>query len=85
MTCSPMGVLESAVMHPGKTLQILGPQSILLRQQESRRNYVLGAGLKVNISLISTKFPRSFLEMANLGQNIILYLCTLKYAKVRYL
>ena len=24
----PMGVLESAVMHPGETLQILGPQSI---------------------------------------------------------
>ena len=80
-----MGVLESAVMHPGKTLQILGPQSIWLLHQEPPRNSVLGAGLKVNISLISTKFLRSFLETANLGQNVILYLCTPKYAKVRYL
>ena len=42
-----MGVLESAFMHPGKTLQILGPQSVRLLQQEVSRNSVLGAGLKV--------------------------------------
>ena len=44
-----MGVLESAVMNPGKTLQTLGPQSIRLLQQEPTRNSVLGAGLKVDI------------------------------------
>ena len=46
---------------------------------------MLGAGLKVNISLTLAQFPGSFLEIANLGQNVILYLCTLKYVKVRYL
>ena len=80
-----MGVLESAVMHPAETLQILGPQSIWLLQQEPPRNSVLGAELKVNMSLTLTKFPGSFLEIANLGQNVILYLCTLKYSKLRYL
>ena len=46
---------------------------------------MLGAGLKVKRSSISTKFPRSFLEIAKLGQNVILYVRTLKYAKVRHL
>ena len=80
-----MGVLECVIMHPGKTLQIWGPQPIWLPQQEPPRNSVLVAGLKVNISLTLTQFPRSFLEIANLGQNVIPYLCTLKYVKVRYL
>ena len=73
-----MGVLESAVMHPGKTLQILGPQSIWLLQQGPPGDSVLGAGLKVNMSLTLTKFPKSFLEIAHIGQNVILYLCTLQ-------
>ena len=80
-----MGVLESAVMSPDKALQIWGPQTIWLPQQELPRNSVPGAGLKEKMSLTLTKFPGSFLEIANLGQNVILYLCTLKHSKVRYL
>ena len=79
-----MGVLESAVMHRDKTLQIWGPQPIWLPQQEPAPNSVLGAGLQVNISLSLTTLPRSFLETSHIGQNVILYLCTLEYAKVRY-
>ena len=79
-----MGVLESAVRHPGKKLQIWASQRIWLSHWEPPSNSVLGAGLKVNISSTLTKFLRSFLETANLGQNVILYLCTLKYAEVRY-
>ena len=65
-----MGVLECAIMHPGKTLQIWGLQPIWLSQWEPPRNSVLGAGLKVKISWTLTRFPKSFLDNENLGQNV---------------
>ena len=48
-----MGALESVVMHPGKTLKILGPQPIWLSLQELPRNSVPWPGLKVEKSFIS--------------------------------
>ena len=69
-------------MHPGKTLQIWGPQPIWLSQREPPRNSVLGAGLKVKISLTSTEFPGSFLEFENLGQ--MLPQIILNYIKTSY-
>jgi hypothetical protein len=35
---------------------------------------MLGAGLKVSISLILTRFPESFMEVENLGHNVIVHL-----------
>ena len=78
-----MGVSECVIMHPGTTLQIWRLQQIRLLQQELLRNSVQGAGLKASSTL--TQFPRSFLEVVNLGHNIILYSSTLKYPKVLYL
>ena len=46
---------------------------------------MLGADLKVSISLSLAQVPRSFLVVVNLGNNVILYLSMLKYVKVRYL
>ena len=74
-----MAVLEWFVMLPGKTLQIWGSQPSGLSQQEPLQNAVLGAGLKVNISLTSTRCPKSFLEIETLGQNVIVHSCTLNY------
>ena len=39
------------------------------------------ACLKVEVSLISISFPESFLEIENLGQDVIVHLCTLKFLK----
>ena len=41
-----------------------------------------GAGLKVEIALTSTQVPKSFLEIENLDQNIIMQLCTLNCSKL---
>ena len=65
-----MGVLECVIMDPDKTLQIWGLQPIWLSQWEPPRNYVLGAGRKVKISLTLTQFHDSFREVENLGQNV---------------
>ena len=76
-----MGVLGFSVMHPGKTFQIWGLQAISLSRQEPPRDSVLGAGLKVKISLTLTPFPESYLENEN--QNVIVHVCTLNYIKLR--
>ena len=76
--------LERVLLHPGKKLQIWGLQHIRLSQQGPPQNSVLGAGLKVNISLILTQFSRLLLENVNLQQKIILYASLIHYAKVRY-
>ena len=64
------------------TLQIWHPQHKWLLLQESPRNSVLGAGLKVQMPWIPIRFPKSFLEIENLGQNVIVHLCTLDYLKL---
>ena len=58
-------------MRPGKTLQMWGLQPSGLSQQEPLRNSVRGDGSRVYISLILTRFPQSFLEVENLGQNVV--------------
>ena len=66
-----------------KLLQMWSFQPDWLPQQEPQRNSVLGAGLKENISLAFAQFPVSFLQIANLGQNVVfLGLSTLKYVHV---
>ena len=71
-------------MLSGKTLQIWRLQPISLSQQEPPSNSVLEAGLKVKIAVTLSQY-RSCLENASLGQNVILYLSTLDYVKVRCL
>ena len=68
-----------------QTLQILPFQPIWLSQEEPPSNSVLGAGLKGKLSLTSTQFPRLFLEIANLGQNVILFLSRLKLVRLHCL
>lgn len=68
-----MCALECVIMHPGKTLQTLGLQPILLSPQEPPWNYAPGAALKVSTSLTGIQFPQSFLENENLGQNGIVH------------
>ena len=53
-----MGVLEYAVMHPGKTLQMLAFQQIALSEQELSRNFVQRAGLKVQMTLIPVAYVK---------------------------
>ena len=77
-----MGVLERAIMHPGKKNQIWGPQPIWLSQQEPSRNSVPGAGLEVKISLVLTQLLESVLENESLAQNVIVTLCTLNCFKL---
>ena len=79
--CIFVGVGKWAVMHRGKTLQIWGPQPVWISQQEPPRNSVLGAGLQVEISLTPAWFPKSFLQIENLGQHVSMHLCTLNYVK----
>ena len=53
--------------------------------QKNASEIVLGGALNVTISWTLTQFPRPVLEIANLGQNVILYLSIVKHLKVHYL
>ena len=80
-----MGVLESTVTHPGKTFQIWASQPIWLSHWEPLWNSVPGAGLKVEISLISDWFPKSWVEIEKFGQHVSRHSCKLNYVKLRFI
>lgn len=85
VTCMCMGVLEFVITYRSKNLQILDLQLTWLSQQELPRNSLLGAVLTVNISLSCSRFPKSFLEISNLCQNVIMYVPAPKYLEVHHM
>ena len=58
-----MGFLECVIMHCFKSLRIWGLQTTWLSQQELPQKPLLGAGLKVSISLTLTSFTEAFGRM----------------------
>ena len=69
-----MGVLKCIVMHASKTLHIFNSWPSWLPWQELPRNSMVGASLKVGMSLTSTWFAKSCLEGESLDQNVIVFL-----------
>ena len=86
VTCISMGVLECLIMHPGKLCQpAVSVQSVYF--SKNRLKILCLEPVSKCTSLTLMQFPRSLLETANLGQNVVLYLGinTLQYIKVTYL